>query len=248
MQKLIFLSVFCFFVCGLKAQESSDSSHFRRDRNTMRYQHGPDSLRNRYGGDFRRAGQVSMYRFRENAENRRFHSFRNQGFGAEPFRLHFTAEQRQQAKAINQSYRKKTIELYKNDNQTLREYKAQLLALQKEKKTKLEGLLTPEQKEARESWKKQVRENAQVRDAARLERMRIHFQLSEAQTASIKTERANFRTQMQSIHENENLLPYQKMEQVKALADKQKDMVKSVLTPDQYSEYENMHKQRLGGK
>jgi hypothetical protein len=78
--------------------------------------------------------------------------------------------------------------------------------------------------------------------------MKIHFQLSDAQTASIKTQRTGFRSQMQSIHENDALLPYQKMEQIKALAAKQKDMMKSVLTPDQYSEFENMHKQRLGGK
>jgi hypothetical protein len=248
MQKLVLLFAFCFFVSGVKAQVSSDSTHFRRDRSAMRYHRGSDSLHNRYGADFRRGDRQSENRFRGNSQDPRFRSFQGHGYRTESFRLHYTAEQRQQTQAINQSYRKKTIDLYSNDNLTLREYKAQLLALQKEKKTKLEDLLTADQKEARERWKKQARENAQVREAARLERMKIHFQLSDAQTASIKTQRTGFRSQMQSIHENDALLPYQKMEQIKALAAKQKDMMKSVLTPDQYSEFENMHKQRLGGK
>jgi hypothetical protein len=112
----------------------------------------------------------------------------------------------------------------------------------------LHALLTPPQKEAITRWKKQAGENAQVRDAAMLERMRIRLQLSEAQTASIKTQRSDFRTQIQSIHANQELLPYQKMEQIRALADKRKESLKTVLTPEQYSQFENMHQHRLGGK
>ena len=37
---------------------------------------------------------------------------------------------------INEDYRKKSQDLYKQDNITLREYKSQLLALQKDKKSK----------------------------------------------------------------------------------------------------------------
>jgi len=69
-----------------------------------------------------------------------------QGFGGRGERIHYTPEQRTQVMAINKEYRQKAADLYKQDNSTLKQYKAGLLALQKEKKDKLAALLTPELK------------------------------------------------------------------------------------------------------
>jgi len=69
-----------------------------------------------------------------------------QGFGARGERIHYTPEQRTQVMAINKEYHQKAADLYKQDNSTLKQYKAGLLALQKEKKDKLAALLTPELK------------------------------------------------------------------------------------------------------
>jgi hypothetical protein len=170
------------------------------------------------------------------------------GWGGEA-RIHYTPEQRKQVAAINKDYRQKAEDLYKKDNSTLREYKAGLLALQKEKKTKLEGLLTQKQKDEMAARRKRRTENMQVMAVARMERLKLHLGLSDDQVAKIKAGQESLRNQVKAIHENDNLLPQQKMEQMKALMAKRNDTYKAVLTPEQYSQFEKMsHGRGRGGR
>lgn len=167
------------------------------------------------------------------------------GMGREGW-VHYSPEQRKQLEAISKEYRQKQRDLYKNDKMTLGEYKSQLVTLGKEKKAKMQALLTPEQKDRMAKMKQQAVENAQVRAAANLERMKIKLNLSDEQTATIKSQQAKLRDQFTSIRENDNLLPQQKMEQIKALAMKRQDLVKSVLTPEQLSKFQAMHARHWG--
>jgi len=236
---------------------SSDTSHHRHAyRDWNRQGGGRDSLHHRNFGNFDGNRGEAMNRFGsgEGREGRmdHFNRFRGRGgrgrFGGEMARMHFSPEQRKQMEAINKEYHKKSSDLYKNDNLTLREYKAQLLTLQKEKKNKLQGLLTPEQKNKMAEWKKQREENAQVMAAAHLERMKIHLKLTDQQAATIKSQEQNTRAQIKAVRENDNLMRDQKMEQIKTLIAKQKEAIKSVLTPEQATEMDNMHKHRFGAK
>jgi hypothetical protein len=161
--------------------------------------------------------------------------------------IHYTPEQRQQAMAINKDYRQKTQDLFKQDNITLKQYKASLLALQKEKKDKLAALLTPQQKDEIAARRKNRDENMQVRAAAHLERLKLHLNLSDDQVAKLKAGQENLRNEFKAIHEADNLLPQQKMEQLKALMAKRNDTYKSVLTPDQYTQFEKMSHRRAAG-
>jgi hypothetical protein len=154
--------------------------------------------------------------------------------------IRFSPEQRQQMQAVNKDYHRKSTDLFKNDNQTLREYKAGLIALQKDRKSKIQALITPEQKEQMEKWKKNRAENTQVMAAARMERLKIRLGLSDQQLATLKSKEADLRAQRQSLHENDGLLPQQKMEQFREMRTKQKEIVKSVLTPDQLSKFNEM--------
>lgn len=161
--------------------------------------------------------------------------------------IRYTPEQRKQVMTINTDYRKKSADLFKKDNITLKEYKAGLVALQKEKKNKLEALLTQQQKDQLAQRKKRSDENRQVMAAARMERLKLRLSLSDDQVARLKTGQESLRTQMKSIHDNEDLLPQQKAEQLKDLAAKRQDTFKSVLTPEQLSKLQEMsHRQRPG--
>lgn len=160
--------------------------------------------------------------------------------------IHYTPEQRSQLMAINKEFHDKSAELYKKDDITLKEYKAGLLALQKDRRSKMEALLTPQQKEQIAARKKKGEENRQVAEAARMERLKLRLNLSDDQVAKIKAGQADLHAQARSIHENENLLPQQKMEQMKDLMAKRKDVFKSVLTPEQYSQFEQMMQHRHG--
>jgi hypothetical protein len=154
--------------------------------------------------------------------------------------IHYSPEQRKQMQAINGEYRQKASDLLKNDQQTLGQYKASLVALQKDRKSKLQALLTPEQKEQMEKRRQRFTENAQVRAAARMERLKIHLNLSDQQVATIKSKEADLRSQMQGLHHNDGLLPREKMEKFKELGAQRREIVKSVLTPDQLSKFNDM--------
>jgi len=162
-------------------------------------------------------------------------------------RIHYTPEQRRQMMAINKEFHDKSADLFKKDNITLKQYKAGLLALQKDKRSKMEALLTPQQKEQIAGRKNRAEENRQVAEAARMERLKLRLNLSDDQVAKIKAGQADLHAQAKSIHENDNLLPQQKMDQMKDLMAKRKDVFKSVLTPEQFSKFEEMsHKHGFG--
>jgi hypothetical protein len=162
--------------------------------------------------------------------------FRHHGSG-----IRYTPEQRKQVMAINRDYQQKAADLFKKDNITLREYKAGLIALQKDKKSQLQALLTPAQKDQIAKRRQQAKENAQVMDAARMERMKIHLNLSDEQTAKIKAGQEALHNKAKAIMENDDLLPQQKREQLKALASQRKDNLMAVLTPEQASKLQSMH-------
>lgn len=169
----------------------------------------------------------------------------HEGFrrGREGFRdaIHYTPEQRKQLMAIKKEYHQKSQDLFNQDNITLKEYKAGLIALQKEKKEKMAALLTPQQKEEVAARKSRMDENRKVMEAAHLERLKLRLNLTDDQVAKIKAGNENLHNQVKAIHENDNLLPQQKREQMKALLAKRTDTYKSVLTPEQYSQFEKMH-------
>lgn len=169
------------------------------------------------------------------------------GFAHRGNGIRYTPEQRRQLMAINKEYHDKSAELFKKDNITLKEYKASLLALQKDKRSKTEALLTPQQKEQIAQRKKRAEENRQVAEAARMERLKLRLNLTDDQVTKIKAGQEGLRAQFKSIHENDNLLPQEKMEQMKGLMAKRKDVFKSVLTPEQFSKFEEMsHKRGFG--
>jgi len=169
---------------------------------------------------------------------------RHQGFGHHGFgreRIHYTPQQRQQLLSINKDFKQRSEALFAQDNITLKQYKAGLITLQKDKKAKLAALLTPQQKNEMAERRKKMTENAQVMAVARLERLRLHLNLTDDQVAKLKAGQESLRSQVKAIHENDNLLPQEKREQMKALLAKRNDTYKSVLTPDQYSQFEKMH-------
>ena len=161
-------------------------------------------------------------------------------------RIHYTPEQRKQVAAINKDYHQKAQDLFKQDNLTLKQYKAGLVTLQKEKKDKMAALLTPQQKDELAARRKRMDENRQVMEVARLERLKLRLNLTDDQVARIKAGQENLHSQVKAIHENDNLLPQQKMEQMKALLAKRNDTYKAVLTPEQYSQFEKMHERGFG--
>jgi hypothetical protein len=116
--------------------------------------------------------------------------------------------------------------------------------LQKDKNAKTQALLTPAQKDQIAKSRQRAAENMQVMAAARMERLKIRLGLSDQQVATLRTKEEAMHTQLRTIHENDDLLPQQKMEQFKDVMSKRKDIIKSVLTPDQLTKFNSMESAR----
>jgi hypothetical protein len=196
------------------------------------------------GKDWAFRGQRGNFRGREGGGGR--NGFRRGWAGRGPG-VRYTPEQRKQLMAINKEYYQKSEDLFKKDNITLKEYKSGLVALQNEKKAKLEALLTPGQKEEMAARKKRMSENTRVMAAAQMERLKIRLNLSDDQVAKIKAGQESLHTQATAIRDNTSLLPQQKREQMMSLMARRKDIVKSVLTPEQQTQFEKMSQRRFGG-
>ena len=107
-------------------------------------------------------------------------------------------------------------------------------------------MLTDKQKEQMAQHKKNTEINAQVRNVARLERMKLTLGLSEDQVAKIKAGQTNFHSKIKAIRENDSLLPQQKKEEVKSLMVQRKDFIKTLLTTDQQSKADSLRKKVKG--
>ena len=237
MKRSILLSISLFaMICIVNAQnppndngqhfrKPSKDSSFRKDHpgKPENFAQGNRPPRDQFNQDFPKKGKMGMLAA-----------------------LHPSPEQIKQGKAINQDFHKQLAELQKNDKISLGEYKTKLAALHKDRKTKLLALLTDKQKEQIAQHKKNTEINAQVKNVAVLERMKLTLGLTEDQVAKIKAGQTSFKSKIKAIRENDSLLPEQKKEEVKNLMTQRKDFVKALLTPDQQSKADSLRKNFKG--
>jgi Spy/CpxP family protein refolding chaperone len=157
--------------------------------------------------------------------------------------LHFSDQQKQQLKSIRSDYHKKLMDLKKNEDITVRESKTRLHALRKDYRSQLQAMLTPEQKNQVAKMKQERMQMAKIDANARAEKMKIKLGLSDTQASQLKDIRTGMRTKIKSIHADNSLSQEQKKEQVKALVLQQKDQLKTILTPDQLQQLQEMRGQ-----
>ncbi len=147
--------------------------------------------------------------------------------------LNLTDEQKAKVKTINEEFRTKAKALKDNDKLTMGEYKTQMAALQKERKEKLEAVLTPEQKQKAKELRQKNKEKKEANSDARIKKMQENLNLSDAQVSKIKEQNSTFNTKAKAIRDNTSLTPAEKKQQLVALNKERKDAVKSILTKEQ---------------
>jgi len=159
--------------------------------------------------------------------------------------MRYSREQLAKLKEIGDQYRQQVLSLEKSDNITLKEYKTRLAGLQKEHREKMQGILTEEQKKHLEEQRKTASINEKVHQAGQLERMKLTLNLTDDQVSRIKNNEAAGRDKMKSLRENGALLPGEKREQMKLMADEQSKNLRSVLNTEQQAKWDSLHK-RMG--
>ena len=156
-------------------------------------------------------------------------------------KLNFSDQQKQQLKDINKQYHQQLADLNKNLDITVREQRAQMASIRKDHMQQMQNLLTPEQKAQLQKMKEEGKEMAKINAKARAEKMKVKLGLSDDQATKLKDLRTNTFAKIKQIHSDASLTPDQKKEQIKSLVQDQREQLKSVLTPEQLKQLNDMH-------
>ena len=181
-----------------------------------------------------------------NAQNKmgkqKHHQHHQKGMMAK--QLNFSEAQKTQAKAINEDSRKKMQELNKNESITVKEQRDRKAAIQKERKTKMDGLLTAEQKAKQTQLRADHKAKKEAGYAKRLDKMKTNLNLSDEQVTKLKAQRTATHAKAEKIKNNESLSREQKKAQMMALKSEAKDQHDKIFTPEQLKKREEMKKNR----
>jgi Spy/CpxP family protein refolding chaperone len=167
--------------------------------------------------------------------------------------LNLSEDQKKQFKDLNDGYRKQATDL-NNQKLTSEERKTKFQALRKEQFGKMQSLLTAEQKAQMTAKRKEMggkgfRRGGKGFDRSKgFEQMKTKLSLSDDQSAKLKANRDGFRDKMKAIHSDDKLSADQKKEQVKALAQQQRESMKAILTPEQMEKLKAGRKNKGGSK
>jgi len=174
-------------------------------------------------------------------------SFRHHGNSRMVAKLHFSDQQKQQLKSINRNYHQQLMDLKKNEDITVREFKSRMSALRTAHRSQLQALLTQEQKNQVAGMKQQRMQMAKVNATARAEKLKIRLSLTDTQASQLKDARTGMVDKIKSIHNDNTLSQDQKREQIRNLVFQQKDQLKSILTAEQLQQLQQMRKDRMQG-
>ncbi len=147
--------------------------------------------------------------------------------------LNLTDAQKEQVKKENENFRKEMKELRENENLTIKEWKSRMETLRKGHQSKMESVLTTDQKAQIEKMKMEQKAIHEVDAKARMEKMKIRLGLSDEQAAKMDKNRKETGEKLRKIREDKGISADKKREAMKELAEKQKEFMKSILTEDQ---------------
>ncbi len=159
--------------------------------------------------------------------------------------LNLTATQKEQMKANRDNVKMQLTELNKNENITVKEYKARKADILKSQKAQMDNVLTTEQKNKLKQQKNNRKGKQEMYSAKRMDKMKTNLGLSDEQVNKLKVNREATMAKAKAIKENSQLSQSERKEQLVALRQDQKNSLKQVLTPEQINKMEEKKKARM---
>ncbi len=156
--------------------------------------------------------------------------------------LNLTEDQKAKFKSANESFRKQMEELKKNENITVKDQKAKMADIRKDHRSKIQGILTTEQKAQMEKNRAEGKQKREEGMKARGEKMKEKLNLTADQQAKMEANRASMKAEMKAIRENKSLDDAAKKEKMKELMKGQREKMKSILTEEQLQKMKEGHK------
>ena len=159
--------------------------------------------------------------------------------------LNLSVDQKQQVKSLNEEYGNKIKDLEKKESITLKDYRSQKAALQKERKEKFENILTSDQKEKIAKAKELGKEKRKMVAEKRMEKMKSDLSLTDDQITKMQEQRKSMMDQAMAIQQNSSLSDEQKKEQFKDLRKANHDNMSKILTAEQLKKREELRSQHM---
>jgi Spy/CpxP family protein refolding chaperone len=159
--------------------------------------------------------------------------------------MNLTDAQKQQAKELNADHMNKVKDLEKDQNITLKDYRAKKAILEQERKSKFQALLTPEQKDKIVQGKKEMHEKREMMGKKRMDKMKSDLNLTDAQVEKIKEQRKSSIEKIKEIRDNSSLTQEQKKEKFMEQRKSAHESMGSILNPDQIKKRDEMRQNRI---
>lgn len=159
-------------------------------------------------------------------------------------KLNLSEEQKAQMKTENEAFRKKMAELKKEENITVKEYRSKMESFRKEHHSKMQGLLSTEQKAQMEKLKLDRKEMHMKHDKMRGERLNEKLGLSADQAEKMKKNHAELQEKIKAVKEDAKLEREAKSEKIKSLMKENHEKTKSILTEEQLKKLKEGHRPR----
>ena len=170
------------------------------------------------------------------------HPAHNQQAGKRLKELNLSATQKEQVKAARQNTEKQLAELKKNDQQTVKDFKASKDVILQSQKDQVSGILTDEQKNQLAQNKPNDRQGDNA--GKNIGKMKEKLGLSEQQLTQIKANRDADQAKIKAVKENSQLSNSEKKEQLKVIKKDQENNLAQILSPEQISKMEQSRKNR----
>ena len=161
-------------------------------------------------------------------------------------KLNLSQEQQDKLIKINKEYRAGIADLKKKEaTTTVKDYKAQMQALNKKRRSDADNVFTKEQKDQLQQMRTERKRKFDTADKGRTEKMKSALGLSDDQSAKLKALRAGTQEKIKEIRADKALSDTQKKEQVVAAFKKQHEDMNSILTPEQVKKMEHFKSRRI---
>jgi Spy/CpxP family protein refolding chaperone len=177
-------------------------------------------------------------------ERKRHH----EGMGMDLKALNLTEDQKAKFKTQNENFHKQLEDLKKNDDITVRDWKQKAEAIRNARKESMQSILTSDQKAQIQKMKEQGKARNEDMAKRMQDRMKTELNLTPDQSSKLETNHKAISEEMQKIRDNSSLTDEQKREQMKTLHQKQKENLKSILTPEQMEKMKQRRQDSEGRK
>ena len=172
------------------------------------------------------------------------HPAHNQQAGKRLKELNLSATQKEQVKAARQNTEKQLAELKKNDQQTVKDFKASKDAILQSQKDQVSGILTDEQKNQLAQNKSRPNDRQGDNAGKNIGKMKENLGLSDQQVTQIKTNRAADQAKIKAVKENSQLSNSDKKEQLKLIKKDHENNLAQILSAEQISKMKQSRNDR----